>query len=562
MATAKPTDSMSLFQAVLESNVDGIVAVDQAGKIIAYNSTFAKLWEFPPGLLERGEAVQTRAHSARMVKDSAAFHRLVESPVVSEGETVGVLELKDGRTFERTCFPQRAGNACTGVVIRWRDITESKRAESALSAKQRQLLETIQQLEQSENTLQRVIEAIPVRVFWKDDALRYLGCNSLFARDAGFAHPSELLGKDDFSMVWKAQAEAYNRDDRKVMQAGRPKMNIVEPQTTPEGATIWLNTSKAPLQKPDGEIFGILGVYEDITYRKNAEAELAATHRELIEASRKAGMAEVATNVLHNVGNVLNSVNVSATVIYDRVRGTKAVGLAKLAELVNEHKTDLAEFLTGHPRGRTIPSYLRGLADSLSAEQESVLAELQSLRKKVDHIKDIVSLQQDHAQAARVTETLPVTELIEDALRIAAAAPTRHGVEIARDFQAQPVLTLDKHKVVQILVNLLSNAKLACVESGRADKRITVRLTRNERVVTIAIVDNGVGIPAENIMRIFNHGFTTGKEGHGFGLHSCALNAKELRGTLSVSSDGPGKGATFELELPDEQTANAMSWRR
>lgn len=553
MATAaEPADSMSLFHAIVESNADGIVALDPAGKIIAYNSKFAKLWKFPPGLLERGDAAQARAHAAGMVKDPAAFLRLIglESQASPERETLELLELKDGRTFERSCLPQWRGDAFTGVVIRWRDVTESKLAEIALSAKQRQLLETIQQLEQSENMLQLVIEAIPVRVFWKDGALRYLGCNSLFARDAGFSHPGELLGKDDSSMVWKAQAEAYNRDDRKVMQAGRPKMNIVEPQTTPSGATIWLNTSKAPLQKPDGEIFGILGVYEDITYRKKAEAELAAIHRELVEASRKAGMAEVATNVLLNVGNVLNSVNVSATVIYDRVKRTKAVSLAKLAALFDEHKAVLADFLTTDPRGQAIPSYLSALADSLSAEQQFVLGELWSLRKNIDHIKDIVSLQQDHAQAARVSETLPVTELIEDALRITAAALTRHGIEIVRDFEGQPVVTLDKHKLVQILVNLLSNAKLACVESGRADKRITVRLTCVERIVTIAIVDNGVGICAENMTQIFNHGFTTRVDGHGFGLHSCALYAKELHGSLRAHSDGPGKGATFELELP------------
>ena len=122
--------------------------------------------------------------------------------------------------------------------------------------------------------LQLIIESIPARVFWKDDDLRYLGCNTQFARDAGLEHPQQLLGKDDFAMGWKDQADLYRADDRQVMESRRPKLNIIEPQTTPGGAQIWLNTSKVPLQHPDGEVFGVLGVYQDVTEHKRAEAEI------------------------------------------------------------------------------------------------------------------------------------------------------------------------------------------------------------------------------------------------------------------------------------------------
>ena len=136
--------------------------------------------------------------------------------------------------------------------------------------------------------LQLIIESIPVRVFWKDSDLRYMGCNTLFARDAGFNHPQQLLGQDDFAMGWREQADLYRADDRQVMESRRPKMNIVEPQTTPAGAKIWLKTSKVPLQMPNGEVFGVLGVYEDITTHKQAEEALReseATLRTLIEAN-------------------------------------------------------------------------------------------------------------------------------------------------------------------------------------------------------------------------------------------------------------------------------------
>jgi PAS domain S-box-containing protein len=161
------------------------------------------------------------------------------------------------------------------------DITERKRAEQALRISNQQLQEAVLGLEQSGNTLQLVLESIPVRVFWKDRNLRYLGCNTLFARDAGFSRPEQLIGLDDFAMGWREQAEAYRSDDRQVMGAGLPKTNIIEPQTTPEGNRIWLNTSKAPLRMPSGDIFGVLGVYEDISDRKRDEEALRRLNREL-----------------------------------------------------------------------------------------------------------------------------------------------------------------------------------------------------------------------------------------------------------------------------------------
>jgi signal transduction histidine kinase len=139
---------------------------------------------------------------------------------------------------------------------------------------------------------------------------------------------------------------------------------------------------------------------------------------------------------------------------------------------------------------------------------------------------------------------------VEDSLRMNEGAMSRHGVEVIRDFETVPPMNLEKHKILQILVNLLRNAKYACDDSGRADKRLSVRVANGDGWVRISVTDNGVGIPPENLTRIFNHGFTTRKEGHGFGLHSGALAAKEMGGSLNVQSEGPGQGAMFTLELP------------
>lgn len=295
----------------------------------------------------------------------------------------------------------------------------------------------------------------------------------------------------------------------------------------------------------------------DITGRKQAELEREKLHRQLLDVSRQAGMAEVATGVLHNVGNVLNSVNVSTTLLCDRVRQSKIGGVAKLSELLHAHEGDLASFFARDSRGRQVPAFVASLSQHLAGERTDLLDEVESLRKNVEHIKEIVAMQQSYAKISGVTEVVAVSELVEDALRMNAGSLTRHAVTLVRDYQAQPVITVEKHKVLQILVNLIRNAKYACDDSGRSDKRMTIRIAAAADSVQIAVIDNGVGIAAANLTRIFAHGFTTRKTGHGFGLHNGALAAKELGGSLTVQSAGPGQGAVFILELPQQLNSHA-----
>jgi signal transduction histidine kinase len=276
-----------------------------------------------------------------------------------------------------------------------------------------------------------------------------------------------------------------------------------------------------------------------------------------VSASRRAGMAEVATSVLHNVGNVLNSVNVSGALIAEKVGQSKVANLNKAVALMREHDGDLGVFLTTDERGKKLPGYLSNLAAHLAKEQAEVVQETGSLTKNILHIKEIVAMQQSHAKVSGVLEMLEVSELVEDAVRMNHGTIERHQVKLVREFGVVAPLLTDKHKVLQILVNLIRNAKHACDDSGREDKQIILRVANGNGRVKISVRDNGVGIPEENLTRIFSHGFTTRKEGHGFGLHSGALAAREMGGALRVFSEGPGRGATFTLELPVQpQKAN------
>lgn len=280
-------------------------------------------------------------------------------------------------------------------------------------------------------------------------------------------------------------------------------------------------------------------------------AELNKTQVELLETSRLAGMAEVATSVLHNVGNVLNSVGVSAELAAGKVREFRIGGLKNAAELLQQHQSDLPAFLTTDPRGKMLPDYLLKLAVHLAEPQQAILKEMEMLQKNIDHIKEIVAMQQRYARGTGVVEILSVADLIEDSIRINAASFSRHEVQVYREIAPVPPLKTDRHKVMQILVNLLSNAKHALDHKSDGDRRMTVKVSLNkDGMLEIAVVDNGIGIPPENLQRIFSHGFTTKKMGHGFGLHSGALAATEMGGTLSAHSDGVGQGATFTLTLP------------
>jgi C4-dicarboxylate-specific signal transduction histidine kinase len=290
----------------------------------------------------------------------------------------------------------------------------------------------------------------------------------------------------------------------------------------------------------------------EMAERKRVQQSVDKTHRELLTASRQAGMSEVATAVLHNVGNVLNSVNVSASLVAEHLADLKIASVARVAGLMRDNSENLAEFLTQDPRGRQLPGFLTDLARHLSSEQSDLLQKVDFVRKKIDHIKEIVATQQSYGKVCAITENFRMTELVEDVLHIHASELTENGVQLQREYESPaPEIIVDKHKVLQILLNLISNARYACLESGRPDKRVTVRVTHRDNRVQVLMTDNGIGIPAENLEKIFNHGFTTKKKGgHGFGLHSGALAAKELGGSLSATSDGPGLGATFILELP------------
>src|SRR5260221_7515525 len=360
------------------------------------------------------------------------------------------------------------------------------------------------ELRQSEERVQAVIDAALDAMITMDSTGVITDWNPQAESIFGWTRQEAIGRRMSETIIPRQYREAHDRGVKHFLASGEgPVLNrrIEITAVRRDGTEFPIELSVTPLKT--GKAFTFSAFIRDLSERKAREAELEKTTRELLEASRQAGMAEVATGVLHNVGNVLNSVNVASSCMADSLRKSKAANLAKVVALLREHESDLGVFLTADAKGKQIPGYLAQLSEHLSCEQVAALKELAELQKNIEHIKDIVTMQQSFAKVSGATERVQPADLVEDALRMNASSLSRHDVEVIKEFESVPPITTEKHKVLQILVNLIRNAKNACDESGRREKRMTLRLSLEDGVVRIAIRDNGVGIPSENLIRIF-----------------------------------------------------------
>jgi signal transduction histidine kinase len=298
--------------------------------------------------------------------------------------------------------------------------------------------------------------------------------------------------------------------------------------------------------------------------------ELAHSRSLVVSTARAAGMSEIATGTLHDVGNALNSVNVSALLVVEKASHSGIADLRSALQVVRESSSDLLEFLSKDPRGKHFYPLLISLAEQIESRQENVVAELKALTGGIDHIKDVIAAQQAYAGRAGVRETTSLADVIERAVTMTRRGFERDEIEIVREYDDVPPCAVDRYRLLEILVNVLSNARQAMgqdgqLESGalagasRASARLTLRLKSQVDGVRIEVEDTGAGIPPENLAVIFTHGFTTKRSGHGFGLHASANAATEMGGTLTAHSEGPGKGATFILTLPLAATIAATA---
>lgn len=289
-----------------------------------------------------------------------------------------------------------------------------------------------------------------------------------------------------------------------------------------------------------------------------AKEKMLETQQQLYLAAHQAGMSQVAANVLHNVGNVFNSINISAESLKNRVYNSRLDKLNDVSQLLTEHQTSLVDFLTNNERGLALPAFLTAVTNYWKDEKNNLLKELELMSKHIDQIKAIISSQQSIGGASTIIQEIDLQKMINDALKIAITDNDQKGIKIIVNNSIKNLISIDKIKLLQVMINLIKNAREALIHAPIENKILQINAaTLSENKFFIEVSDNGVGISEEHLRKIFQHGFTTKGNSHGFGLHSSALAAKEMEGELRVESEGLHKGARFVLELPYRPTSSS-----
>jgi PAS domain S-box-containing protein len=538
-------------------------------------------------------------HDARTDARFAANPLVTDSPgiqfyagaqlVTPQGAAIGMLCVHDFKPRQLT--PEQiealrvlARQTVTQLELRrhvveiertWRQRQQAEEARRKIEARIRQMFENT-----NEGIFQSSVHG------------RWLLANPACARILGYETP-EALTANTSDIAHQFYAEPERREEFKRQLAEHQRVQGFEARfLRRDGARIWISISARAILKDNGEVECYEGIVNDITARKEAEEALRRAHEELetrvaerttelrvanaaltseirlhkevrqaletaqkqlAETSRQAGKAELATEILHNVGNVISSINTSSATLLERVRASKGVNLSKAIDLLEKHAHDLPDFLASHPKGKMLMPYLSSLAAYLRNEQQDLLEELQSMERNVEHIKEVVTLQQSYAKTGGSPEPIQLGLVVDEALRLNATALKQYSIQVQRTYTTIPPALVEKHKVLQIVVNFIRNAQQALEHNAPEDRKIAIRLASPAAGrVLVSVSDNGAGIAAKNLKRIGEHGFTTRRDGHGFGLHSCINAARELGGQVTIKSDGPGNGATFTLELPCE----------
>lgn len=326
----------------------------------------------------------------------------------------------------------------------------------------------------------------------------------------------------------------------------------------PDGATAFVSEhGQAAKLMLDGKV--LRGILVDVTEQRESQANTQGMHKMMVEASRQAGMAEIATGVLHNVGNVLNSLNVGAKLLAERLKKSRMDKLCQAAELLKSNLPENPDFFVSDKRGKVLPTYLVDLAVYLRDEQSRLDATVSDMIERIEHIRDMIMLQQSHSSIRTLWEPLDLANVMEEALRLEMDVHITHQqVKVERHFADLPPIYSARGLLLQILVNLLANSCQAMGDKPQNKRLLTLRiLPQDGNKVRISVEDTGCGIHPRHLTSIFTQGFTTKKDGHGFGLHHACLLAQDLGGTLIAESDGLGKGARFTLDIPARKDSNS-----
>lgn len=397
--------------------------------------------------------------------------------------------------------------------------------------------------------LYNLINNMPDFIYIKDNQSRFIIANKKLANVMHFDSPEDLIGKTDMDFYPKEMAEKFYSDEQEIIRTKKPLINCIENGLDEKGNNILTSTTKIPLLNNKQEAIGIIGIGRDVTELKKAEEKIR--ERE-VQLANESGKTEVIVDILHNIGNVLNSINVSVIKIHEHIENSRLNRLTSTVELINNNKNNLGDYLQHDEKGKLIPGYLQKLSESLQQEQALILGETNQLGKRLEVINHILELQQDINKATFYTKEEQLDEMIETALDLLRSKIENRSIKMLLNIDKEIKIVCIRSKIIHVFVNLIKNAIESIEEKKHNDGRIEIEAHQNNDNCIIEIRDNGVGIESSIIKTIFNHGFTTKHSGYGFGLHSCATTIQEIHGTIYAESEGKNKGCAIVINIPKQ----------
>ncbi len=525
----RPLEKTFMLENAVKQSIDGIAVVDpQDGMLTFFNTTWSEMF----GIKDDGphDIHMSSFHSEEQMQNEIS---VLKEDLENKGAYTGEMNFKrkNGSTFLASVTAnvlKDGAGVLQSFLFSVKDITEEKKTEE-------EIIRITQAVESSSDAIGI---ADPMgNHFYQNASFTKLFNYELEDFKSGL-HPSILyadthIAEDVFSTImdgdaWSGEIEMVKKGGHKFPVSLRANA----------------------IKDNEGKTIALVATHTDITELKKAGAELAAAQKELVEKAHQAGMADIATGTLHNVGNILNSVKTSAQIIEDIFGASSISGLQKANDMLRDNIDRIDEFLVNNPKGKKLMQYYLKLEDGFNAENKQTMKHITRLMEKVNAIVDVIAAQQSYAGASGLTERYNLSEVVEDSLTMQSGSTTRYGIHIQKDFQDTPQVPIQKAKLVHVLINLIKNAKESMMEIQQEHRKLTVSIDSKNDAIFVKVNDTGSGIAQENLEKIFSHGFTTKQNGHGFGLHSSANYMKEMGGRMWAESEGEDKGSTFVLRFP------------
>lgn len=506
----------------------GVFVTDAKGRFVQVNPSACRLTDY-----SEAELLAMAIEDLLLAEDRSTVMAFFQR-VRREGH--GQLEHRFRRNHGQQCWlavsavalsPSHSIGFCN-------DITERVLAEQALR--------------ESQAVLHSVINALPVRVFWKSTALTYLGCNEACAMDAGFSDPREMIGKDDFAMAWREDAEKYRADDLAVIASGESRLLFEESQTTAAGERLHLLTSKVPLRDAAGAVVGVVGAYYDITPLREAEAQKRALEDQLRQSQKLQAVGQLAAGIAHEINTPSQFVGDSVQFLADSQDGLRQLITAYRETLANLSADALSATAAARIADLEAAIDIDFLLDNAPSALGDALDGVARISRIVRAMKEFAHPDQAEKSPADLNHALETTLTI-------ARNEYKYVADVETEFGELPPVSCHLGDLNQVFLNLLVNAAHAIgdvVGSSGTKGIIRVRTLLDGDWARIEIADTGGGIPEPIRERIFEPFFTTKPVGKGSGQGLAIAHAIVVgkhNGELSFET-AVGQGTTFIIRLP------------